>query len=209
MIDRRTFLGSTAALALATGLPTALPNVALAAPEGFDNPPLPEKTIGSPDAPVTLTEYASMTCGHCRAFHKEVWPTIKEEYVDTGKVRFRLREFAFDPLAAAGFMLARCAPNDGYFAMVDVLFDRQSQWRNAQNPAQELFNISKLAGFTRENFETCLKDQALLNKINASFEQGKTFGVTGTPTLFVNGEKVEGGYGLDNVRKALDAKLPS
>ena len=205
MIDRRLFLASTAGLALTVALP--LP--ALAAPEGFDNPPLKEMELGSPDAPVTLTEYASMTCGHCRAFHENTWPTIKKDYVDTGKVRYRLREFAFDNLAAAAFMLARCAPNDGYFPMVDVLFERQDQWARAENPAAELFNIAKLAGFTRESFETCLKDQKLLDQINAQFKQGRDFGVTGTPTLFVNGEKLDGGYGLDNVKKALDAQLGS
>ena len=204
MIDRRAFLASTAALALTAALPARA-----AAPEGFDKPPLPEMEQGSKDAPVVLTEYASMTCGHCRAFHESTWPTIKKDYVDTGKVRFQLREFAFDNLSAAAFMLARCAPNDGYFPMVDILFERQETWMRADNPAAALFDIAKLAGFTREGFEACLKDQEMLDKINASFEQGKEFGVTGTPTLFVNGEKIEGGYGLENVKKAIDARLGS
>ena len=205
MIDRRLFLASAAGVALTAALPA---NV-LAAPEGFNTPPLPEMSLGSKDAPVTLTEYSSLTCGHCRNFHTQVLPTIKQEYIDTGKVRFQMREFAFDNLAAAGFMLARCAPNNAYFPMVETLFERQDQWARAQNPAQELFNIAKLAGFTRGSFETCLKDQAMLDKINASFKQGQEFGVTGTPTLFVNGEKVEGGYGLENVKKAIDAQLAS
>ena len=212
MLDRRTFLASAAALAASVALPLPLFAQSKAiegAPEGFfGERPLAEMEKGSPDAPVVLTEYASVTCGHCKAFHDKTLPAL-QEYIDAGKLRYQLREFAFDPLAAAGFMLARCAPNGttGYFGMVDILFDRQGEWTRAANPADALFDLSRVAGFDRPAFEACLKDQALLDKIRAVQAEGEKFGVTGTPTLFVNGEKLEGGYGLENVKKAIDAKL--
>ena len=216
MLDRRTFLAASAgAAAAAAFLPlpfaAAQSKVPQGAPEGFfGERPLPEMEQGSPDAPVVLTEYASVTCGHCKAFHDQTLPAL-QQYIDDGKLRYQLREFAYDPLAAAGFMLARCAPNGsrGYFGIVDILFDNQSKWTRADNPAQALFDLTRVAGFDQESFNKCLTDQKLLDQIRAVQREGEKFGVTGTPTLFVNGEKLEGGYGLANVKKAIDAKLGS
>ena len=207
-IHRRTLLAAGTALAAAAALPLSAFAQGAGTGEFFENRPLPEMELGAKDAPVIITEYASMTCPHCKSFHESVWPKLKEEYVDTGKVRYQLREFAFDNLAAAASMLARCAPNDGYFPMVDILFERQSQWSRAQNPAAELFNIAKLAGFTEETFRACLTNQKLLDDINAVRAEGRKFGVTGTPTIFVNGEKLDGSS-YENIKKAIDAKLPS
>ena len=203
MLTRRTLLASTAAFAL-------LPQAARAeAPEGFfaAERPLPEMEMGSKDAKVVITEYASMTCPHCKTFHESTLPKLKEQYVDTGKVRYQLREFAFDPLSAAAFMLARCAPNDGYFPMVDILFESQTEWSRSQNPANALFEKAKLAGFTRPEFDKCLSDQALLDNVNAVRREGEKFGVRGTPTVFVNGEKVESSF--DAISKAVEAQLAS
>ena len=205
-IHRRTLLAAGAALAASAALP--LPALAQTG-EFFENRPLPEMELGAKDAPVVITEYASMTCPFCKSFHEGVLPKIKEEYVDAGKVRYQMREFASDNLAAAASMLARCAPNDGYFPMVDILFERQRQWSRAQNPAAELFNIAKLAGFTEETFRGCLTNQKLLDDINAVRAEGRKFGVTGTPTIFIDGEKLQGNATYDNIKKVIDAKLPS
>ncbi|QKV18795.1 DsbA family protein [Oricola thermophila] len=170
--------------------------------------PLEEQVEGSEDAPVTVVEYASMTCGHCANFHKNTFPAIKENYIDTGKVRFIMREFPFDPRAAAAFMLARCAPEGKYFAMVDVLFRQQEQWAFVKNAREPLENIAKLAGFTQESFEACLTNQKLLDDINSVRERGASeFGVDATPTFFINGKKYSGALSVEEMSAVLDGML--
>ena len=169
---------------------------------------LDEMALGAEDAPVTIVEYASMTCSHCADFHENTFPALKEKYIDTGKVRFVLREFPLDPLAAAGFMLARCRPSDQYFDMVDLLFDKQRQWAYAQDPVSALQNIAKQAGFTQESFEECLTNQELLDAVNEVKDQGaKDFGVSSTPTFFINGRMLRGARGIDEFSKAIDPEL--
>ena len=111
--------------------------------------PLGEAVQGKPDAPITLIEYASMTCSHCANFDTQVYPTLRSKYIDPGKVRYILREFPLDRLAAAGFMLARCAGDDKYFAMVDVLFKMQGQWAFVQDPLPALLAIASRLDFPR------------------------------------------------------------
>ncbi|MEY9100037.1 protein-disulfide isomerase [Sinorhizobium fredii] len=108
---------------------------------------LPEMALGEANAPVTIVEYMSMTCPHCANFHNKTFDAIKAKYVDSGKVRFIVREFPFDPRAAAAFMLARCAPEGQYFPMISMLFKQQEQWAAAENGRDALLQMSKLAGF--------------------------------------------------------------
>lgn len=170
--------------------------------------PMKEEALGSKDAPITVVEYASMTCPHCRHFHETTLPEIKQKYIDTGKVYFIFREFPFDPRAAAAFMLARCAPGDKYFPMVDVLFKQQDVWARAENAVQALENISKLAGFTQESFEACLTNQKLLDDINAVRERASAdFGVNATPTFFINGKKYSGALSVEQMSAVLDSML--
>lgn len=155
--------------------------------------PLPDVVIGDANAPVTIIEYASMTCSHCADFAVNIWPTVKKDYIDTGKAKLILREFPFDPRAVAAFMLARCAPDDRRTAMIDVLFHQQEQWARAQNASEALLGIAKLAGFTQETFAACLNDKALQQKVVDTQKQGETeFGVNATPTFFINGAKYPG-----------------
>lgn len=169
---------------------------------------LPDEVQGPEDAPVTIVEYASMTCSHCAHFHETTWPTLKKDYVDTGKVRFILREFPFDPRAAAAFMLARCAPNGKYYPMVDVLFDKQNDWAFVKNAREPLENIAKLAGFTQESFEACLTNQKLLDDINSVRERGASeFGVDATPTFFINGKKYSGAMSVEQMSAIIDPLL--
>ncbi|MEO0543350.1 MAG: DsbA family protein [Pseudomonadota bacterium] len=169
---------------------------------------LPDMIKGSSDAPITIVEYASMTCGFCALFHNDVWPTINEKYVETGKVRFIVREFPLDPRAAAAAMLARCAPNDSYFAMVDVLFKQQTAWARAEDARPPLENIAKLAGFTQETFEACLTDQKLLDDVNTVRVRGsEEFGVSSTPTFFIDGEKYSGVLSVEQMSAIIDSKL--
>jgi protein-disulfide isomerase len=169
---------------------------------------LPEMAIGDANAPVTIVEYMSMTCPHCAAFHNNTFEAIKTKYVDSGKVRFVLREFPFDPRAAAAFMLARCAPEGQYFPMISMLFKQQQQWAAAQNGRDALLQMSKLAGFTQESFEACLTNQKLLDDVNAVMQRGaKDFGVQSTPTFFVNGEHYSGDMSVDVMSALIDSKL--
>jgi protein-disulfide isomerase len=154
---------------------------------------LPDVPLGKDDAPVTIVEYASMTCSHCAAFYATTFPELKSKYIDTGKVRFILREFPLDPLATAGFMLARCAGPDKRNAMVDLLFAQQKNWAFTEKPIEALSNLVKQTGMTQETFESCLKDQALYEKVNdVRNRAAEKFGINATPTFFFNGRKQTG-----------------
>lgn len=167
--------------------------------------PLGEHIVGDPDAPVTIIEYASMTCPHCRTFHKEVYPILKEKYIDTGIAKLYFREFPFDPAAAAAFMLAQCAGEDKYFSMIDVLFEKQSVWSRGK-VVDELFKISKLAGFTQESFNACLKNQELLDNVLAIQKKAaEDYGVDATPTFFINGTKYRGSMSAEEMGKVIES----
>lgn len=198
MISRRTF----AALAFALSLPLSF--TAASAAE-----PLPDKVLGSADAPVTIVEYASMTCPHCANFHTTTFQELKTEYIDTGKVKFVLREFPFDPLAAAVFMLARCS-DDKYYDVVDLYFEHQSEWAVQEDALPKIRGLARQAGFSDADFEACLTDQKLLDGINAVKDKGyEEMGVRATPTIFIDGEKLEGSRDMGALRAIIDPKLDS
>ncbi|ESY71580.1 DSBA oxidoreductase, partial [Mesorhizobium sp. LNHC252B00] len=158
-------------------------------------------------AKVTIVEYASMTCPHCAHFAETTFPELKTKYIDTGKARYILREFPFDPSAEAGFMLARCA-KDNYFPMVDVLFRQQANWVGVQNTKDALLQISKLAGFTQESFEACLTDQKLLDDVRSVQKRGANeFKVDSTPTFFINGKTYKGAMSIEEMSAIIDPLL--
>jgi protein-disulfide isomerase len=207
---RRHFLKTTALATVAFGIAATAPSFA----QSVDNDellkpgPLGDKILGDENAPVTIVEYASMTCGHCANFHKGTWPALKTQYIDTGKVRFIFREFPLDPVAAAAFMLARCAPADKYFDIVDIMFEQQRTWAFTDNPYQSLLDFSKQIGFTQESFEECLTNQGMLDAVNAVKDRGAgEFGVNSTPTFFINGEKVSGALSIDDMGKKIEEYL--
>jgi protein-disulfide isomerase len=168
---------------------------------------LPDKSMGKADAPVTVVEYASMTCPHCAHFAETTFPEMKTKYIDTGKVRYILREFPFDPRAEAGFMLARCA-DDNYFPMVDVLFKQQQTWAAADNAKEALLQIAKLAGFTQETFNACLTNQKLLDQIRSVQRRGADeFKIDSTPTFFINGKTYKGAMSIEEVSAIIDPLL--
>ena len=170
---------------------------------------LPDLALGPADAKVTVVEYASMTCGHCAHFTKDVWPEFKKKYVDTGKVRYIFREFPLDNLAAAASMLARCAGGDKAFPLIEVMFEKQQEWAFGEgNPVPRLFEIAKQAGFTQESFDKCLTDQKLLDDITAGRTRGSdVFGVQATPTFYINGKKLDGGPTLDKFDAMIEPLL--
>jgi protein-disulfide isomerase len=173
---------------------------------------LPDMALGPADATVTITEFASMTCPHCAAFNAEVFPKIKAEYIDTGKVRYIFREFPLDIKAAAGSMLSRCIANGDagkYFAVTDMLFRQQADWV-VKNTTETLARIGKQAGLTQQQVEACLKDQALLDKIAADQKYAsEILKVDSTPTFFVNGEKIKGETTLEEFEKRINPLLKS
>ena len=168
---------------------------------------LPEMVLGKDDAPVTIVEYASMTCPHCAHFHATTLPELKTKYIDTGKARLIFREFPFDPRAEAGFMLARCS-KDNYFPMIDVLFKQQQNWAAVENAKDALLQISKLAGFSQESFEACLTDQKLLDDVRAVQKRGaEEFKVDSTPTFFINGNTYKGALTIAEMSAIIDGML--
>lgn len=180
--------------------------------------PLPEMSIGDEKAPVTIVEYMSMTCPHCAHFHATTFDPIKTKYIDTGKVRFILREFPFDPVATAAFMLARCNPSNPqqlagskeYYAMVSMLFKQQRAWAAPAdgNVRNALLQQSKLAGFTQESFTACLTNQKLLDDVNATMKRGaEEFGVNSTPTFLINGNRYSGDMSVEAMSALIDSLL--
>jgi protein-disulfide isomerase len=219
-ITRREFLEGAGVLALVGGIVAVAGEggLALVRPAAAQTVPmadlmapgaLPEQVLGAAEAPVTIVEYASMTCSHCAAFHEKTYPELKKRYIDTGKVRFIFREFPLDPLAAAGFMLARCAGDGKYFPMVETLFHQQRDWA-VQKPLPPLQAIARQAGFTQQSFEQCLANQKLLEDIEKVRERATAkFGVNSTPTFFINGKKMTGALSIEDMEKEIQPYLKS
>jgi len=173
---------------------------------------LPDMALGPAGAAVTITEFASMTCPHCAAFNEAVFPKIKSEYIDSGKIRYIFREFPLDIKAAAGSMLARriAAGDSGkYFAVIDLLFKSQNDWVMKDTTAA-LTRIGKQAGLSQQQVEDCLKDQSLLDKIAADQKYAaEVLKVDSTPTFFVNGEKIKGETSFEEFDKKIKSLLKS
>jgi len=178
------------ALTLALGL-GAVANAQETAPET----PVEVKdfTLGNPDAPVKITEYASFTCSHCAAFHATTFKPLKAEFIDTGKVEFTLREVYFDRYGLWAAMMARCGGDMRYFGITDILFETQQEWAGSEDPNVVVENIKKIgrtAGMDDATLDACMKDGAMAEALMARFEENmKADGVEGTPTLFINGTK--------------------
>jgi protein-disulfide isomerase len=222
-ITRREFCQRSATVALAAALltSTALPpfaeaqaqgSVTIAPAELMKPDALPEMIMGNEKASVTVIEYASMTCSHCAHFQETTFPELKKRYIDTGKVRYIFREFPLDTLAAAAFMLARCAgekDSTRYFAMVDTMFRQQKQW-TVEKPIPPLMAIAKQAGFTEQAFNACLANQKMLDGIESIRQRAvDKFKVQSTPTFFINGVSYSGAMTIDEMAKAIDPQVKS
>ncbi len=216
-MNRRAFLlsgGSLIALGAAywmtrdaTGL---LPGAVQAQEAAGDPAVVTEMALGATDAPVTFIEYGSFTCPHCATFHAETFVPLKRDYIDTGKVRFIYRELVRNRVDIWASMLARCGGEMRYFGVSEMLFAQQDDWTASGDPAvisQELRKLGKVAGLDDATLDTCMGDQALAQAIlDTSEANAATDEVTGTPTLFLNGERITNGS-YDQIKALIDAAL--
>lgn len=206
MLTRRSLLAASALAGAFALLPGFVRQALAQSASDLSTPgPLGDLVMGSETAPVTIIEYASLTCPHCAAFATETFPKLKTAYIDTGKVRFIFREFPLDDLAMAGAMLARCAgkaDKTRSFALNELLFEKQREWV-VQRPIEPLKNLIKQVGLGEKDFESCLQDNELVAGIRQSAEKGNKLGVNSTPTFFVNGTIQKGAMSFEEFDKLL------
>lgn len=164
-------------------------------------------SLGDETAPVTVIEYASLTCPHCANFQKTVFGDIKKNYIDTGKIRYEFREVYFDRFGLAAAQVARCAGPDRYFGLVDLLLTRQSDWTHADNPGDKLLTMGRQVGMTSDQINACLADEDGARALVTMYQGFRNDPrLTGTPTLIVADKKVEN-PSFDNLAAAIDAAL--
>jgi protein-disulfide isomerase len=168
-----------------------------------------ERVLGNPAAPITIVEYASMTCPHCAHFAKEVLPELKRKWIDTGKVKLVLRDFPLDQLALRAAMIQRCAPPERFYAFADMFFADQHQWVTADDANAALARLAALGGMSRSEFDACLKNSSLENYIlQERLVASKNLGVEATPTFFINGSKFAGAPTVAEFDKVLSGLAP-
>lgn len=163
--------------------------------------------LGDANAPVEVVEYASLSCPACRGFHETVFPKLKEQYIDTGKIRFRFVDFPTNSAGMAAAMIARCAGPTKHQGMIDLFFDSQSQWGRAENPLEAMTMIARMAGLGPNDVDECVKNTELYNFIRDTQQKAsEELGVNATPTVFVAGEKLEDSD-FETVKTAIDKAL--
>jgi len=169
---------------------------------------LSEMSIGSPDAPVTLHEYSSLTCPHCAHFHTDALPDIKKNYVDTGKVRVVFHDFPLDNLALAASMIARCAGPKRSFELFDRLYHSQDTWARAEKPRAALVAIARFSGLTVEDVDQCLSSEELAQGIQSASQNAQDmYSINSTPTFILDGKKIQGALSYDDFKDVLDKAL--
>lgn len=208
MITRRDtlVLMGAAALAAKAGLGPALAqNVNLA--ELMKPGPLGDLWQGPESAKVSIVEYASLTCTHCAHFHNTTYKELKKRYIDAGQVRFVLREFPLNQIDTAAYMLARADPTK-YYGITDLLFETQETWAFVPKPLDSLKQLLRQAGISEERFGQILRDQKLLDNVNAVRQRASdVFKVDATPTIFVNGVRQQGEASIEGMEKMIKPLL--
>jgi protein-disulfide isomerase len=167
-----------------------------------------EHALGDPNAPVTMIEYASLTCPHCATFHEEVLPGLKERYIATGKVRLIYRDFPLDERALAAAQLAHCAGADRYFGFLDVLYQTQSNWARAEDYRGALKRLGKLGGLSEEQMEACFADEELANQIlQTRLDAQNQHEIASTPSFVIDGKTYSGAHDVDGFGEIIDPLL--
>jgi len=174
-------------------------------------PEVLEMALGAEDAPLTIIEYASFTCPHCKNFHKGAFQQIKTDYIDTGKVRFVYREVYFDRFGLWAGMVARCAGPERYFGITDMIYDQQAEWTAGGDPAtiaENLRTIGRTAGMTTDELNACLTDADKAQAMIAEYEaNAEADGVRSTPAFLIDGELITGNKSFEDFAEIIDAKL--
>ena len=158
-----------------------------------------DHVLGSPNAPITVIEYASLTCSHCAHFHTQILPEIKKKWIDTGKVKLVYRDFPLDQVAVRAAQIAECAGNDKYFGVLDIIFRGQPQWATASDPLAEIAKPLRIAGMGENEIKACLANDAMSNAVLNDYKSGEALGVNSTPTLFINGQLYRGSRSVDEL----------
>jgi protein-disulfide isomerase len=166
--------------------------------------PLPEFSLGRADAPVVMIKYMSLTCPYCRRFQAETFPVLKREYIDTGKVRFLIREFPIGKTSGMATIALRCAPMDKYLALYEKFLFQQAQWVAQEVRPEPIFKVASQVGIGREQFDTCRKNQAMIDGLKWVKERGRELGVIGTPNFFIDGRLVKSVIGMKEIREIVD-----
>ncbi len=169
---------------------------------------LEEKKIGDDSASIKMIEFASLTCGHCAKFHNEVFPLIKKDYIDTGKISFIYRDFPLDKFALKASVIARCSGSDRFFSFLRVLYNKQKDWTRTQDPFKSLLKIAKLGGLKNDEIKVCvgnksIEDGILKERLNST----KTYEIKATPTIYFNEEKYEGDLKFEALKLKIDSLL--
>lgn len=162
--------------------------------------PLGEREYGNPNAPVTIIEYVSLTCPHCRNYHAKVFPQVKRQYVDTGKVRYIIREFPIGRTAGTAAIVTRCVPKNKHLYMTEAFLSRQREWVSQEVRPDAIYSVAKSSGMSRAEFDKCLTNQGIIDGLTEVKQRGRKYGVIGTPSLFINGQKLQGEVTFEEVK---------
>ncbi len=168
--------------------------------------PLGEREYGNRNAPVTIVEYVSLTCPHCRNYHAKIFPKVKRQYVDTGKLRYIVREFPIGRTAGTAAMATRCAPKNKHIALTEAYLSRQSEWVSQEIRRDAIYGIAKSSGMSRAEFDKCISNQSIIDGLTEVKKRGRKYGVIGTPTLFINGQKLQGAVTFEEVKALIETQ---
>lgn len=165
--------------------------------------------LGDANAPVTIIEFASLTCPHCADFHTNVLPQLKTAYIDTGKAKLVYRDYPLNQPALHGAQLAHCVPPQSYFGMIEMLYRNQESWSSVADPDAELTKLGATAGVDAAKFQSCVADPAIRDRIIARAQEAEQkYGVNSTPSFLINGKKITGAQAFEEFQKAIDEALP-
>ncbi len=162
-----------------------------------------DHVLGDPKAPITIIEYASLTCSHCAHFHTQILPDLKKKWIDTGKVKLVYRDYPLDQIAVKAAQIAECAGNDKYFGVLDIIFRGQPQWATGADPIAELSKPLRIAGLGEAEIKACLANDAMMAPVLNDYRSGEALGVSATPTLFIGGKLYRGSRSIED----LDSEL--
>ena len=169
---------------------------------------LQNQTLGQETAPIKMIEFASLTCGHCAKFHNEVFPKLKEDYIDSGKIYFTYQDFPLDKFALKASVIARCSGKDKYFSFLKVLYKKQKDWTRSQDPFKSLLKIAKLGGLKNDEIKVCVSNKSIEDGIlKKRLNSTKEFEIKATPTIYINGKKYNGDLSYEALKLKLDSLI--